>query len=101
LAKFYQNPSSQEISINFSLFPTHRKFPKFLFEIYFESEEVSISKVVPYLKYFSVIFYFKFLNTGRYILNQSKFGEILNPIEPFKFLNRSKPFELLRIIPVI
>jgi hypothetical protein len=26
-------------------------------------------------------------------LNQSKFREILNPIEPFTFLNRSKPFQ--------
>jgi hypothetical protein len=29
LAKFYQNPSSQEIPINFSLFPTQRSFSEF------------------------------------------------------------------------
>jgi hypothetical protein len=65
LVKFHQIPSSQEFSINFSLISTHRNFPEFLFEIHFESEDVSIRKVVPYLKQFLAIFYFNFLEHGK------------------------------------
>jgi hypothetical protein len=32
LAKFHQNPSLQEIPINFSLFPPHRSFFEFFFQ---------------------------------------------------------------------
>jgi hypothetical protein len=60
LAKFHQNPSYQEIPINFSLFPPHRGFSEILFKSHSKSEEVYLRKVVLYLKYFSAIFYFKF-----------------------------------------
>jgi hypothetical protein len=38
-------------------------------------------KVVPYLKLFLSIFYLKFLEQGRHLLDQSKFGANLNPFE--------------------
>jgi hypothetical protein len=61
----------------------------FLFEIHSESDEASMKKVVPPLKYFPSIFYFKFLEYGKPYLDWIKFCAhlnqiwiILNPFEP-------------------
>jgi hypothetical protein len=66
LAKFHQIPCPQKFSIKFSLISTHRNFPEFLFEIHFESEEVSIRTIVPYFNYFPTIFYLEFLEFGKF-----------------------------------
>jgi hypothetical protein len=44
---------------------THKSFPEFEFKIHSESREVSIRKVVPGLKPFITIFYFKFFESGK------------------------------------
>jgi hypothetical protein len=64
LTKFHQIPSSQKFPFFFSLISTRRNFSEFSFKIHFESEEVSIRKVVPYFEYSPTIFYFKFLEHG-------------------------------------
>jgi hypothetical protein len=73
LAKFNQIPSSQEFSIKISLILTQRSFSEFYFKIHLESEEVSIRKVISYLKHFPDIFYFNFLSSGMSFFNQSNF----------------------------
>jgi hypothetical protein len=40
-------------------------FSEFAFNIHFENEEVSMEKVVPLLKTFKTIFYFKIFNQGK------------------------------------
>jgi hypothetical protein len=65
LAKFHRIPSPQEFSIKISLISTHRSFSKFKLKTPFESEKILIRKVVPYLKYFQAIVYFKFLEQGK------------------------------------
>jgi hypothetical protein len=48
-----------DILINFLKSKPDLDFPNFLFQIHFESEEVSMDKVVPLFKFFKTIFYFK------------------------------------------
>jgi hypothetical protein len=55
------------ILFNFLKPKSHLEFPNFLFKMYFESEEVTIEKVVPYFKIFKYIFYLKFLEQGKSI----------------------------------
>jgi hypothetical protein len=57
LAKFHQILRFWKFSVNFYRNSTHRNFPEFWFESYFETGENSIRKVVPYPKLFLSIFY--------------------------------------------
>jgi hypothetical protein len=71
LSKFHPNLKiPRRNSFKFKL----RKFSEFLFEIYFESEEVPMEKVVPLFKPFTAKFYFKIFELGRYFLDRPKFG---------------------------
>jgi hypothetical protein len=47
---------------------SHRSFLEFVLEIVFESGEVPIREVVPYIKSFTTIFYFKIFDYGRSLL---------------------------------
>jgi hypothetical protein len=51
--------------VNFYRNSTRRKFLEFCFKFLFEYGEVSIRRVVPYLKLFPSIFYLKFLEHGK------------------------------------
>jgi hypothetical protein len=44
------------ISINFLKSKTNLNFPKFSFQIHFESEEIPMKKVVPLYKFFKNLF---------------------------------------------
>jgi hypothetical protein len=59
------------ILINFLNSKTDLDFPKFQFEINFESGEVPMEEVVPFFKKFSTIFYFKFVE-----LKKALFGSV-------------------------
>jgi hypothetical protein len=52
-------------SSEFSSISTHRKFLEFSFKFQFESGQVSIRQIVPYLELFPAIFYFQFLEQGK------------------------------------
>jgi hypothetical protein len=65
LAKFHQILRFCTFSVNFYRNSTRRKFPEFWFKSYFESGEISIRKVVPYLKLFLSKFYFEFLEPSK------------------------------------
>jgi hypothetical protein len=70
LSKFYPNLKfKEEILVNFK----PRRFSNFSFEIHFESEEASMEKVAPHFKSFKFIFYFKFLELRKILLELKQF----------------------------
>jgi hypothetical protein len=68
----------EEILLNFK----PRRLSDYSFEIYFKSEEVSMDNVVPLIKPFKTIFYFKFSEPRGVLFELVKVWEDLNSFEP-------------------
>jgi hypothetical protein len=66
----YEVPSRN--SIKFPSISNPRSFPEFSFKINFESEDVSIEKVVPLFKQFKTTFSSKFFDLGKVLFGSNK-----------------------------
>jgi hypothetical protein len=56
--------------------PKPRNFSEFSFEIYFESGEVPMEEVVPFLKTLLTIVYFKILELGEFLFGSVKIERV-------------------------
>jgi hypothetical protein len=64
------------ILIIFLMSKTDLDFPKFSFEIHFESGDVTMEEVVPFFKAFSTILYFQIFELGNVLFDSVKFKRI-------------------------
>jgi hypothetical protein len=63
--------SQEEILVNL-LNSKHRSFSDYSFEIHSKSEGVPMAKIVPFLKTFTIIFYFIFFYLGKVLFGLVK-----------------------------